>query len=321
MAIKNVFLKPISPSSGDFDKIEAHLIKIIKEELYLPLIAEMEEKEGVLENALDDLITAIRKGRISYHQGKFTGKFSSLISKELKKLGAKWDKKSSSWKLEAKKLPFGIKEAIDLSEAKFKKILEKVDKFLAQFSPKAITSRLSIKDMFKTIIGNTEEKFQSSVKGLVVPPNLTPERQAILAEQHTHNLELGIQDFTAKETAKLREWIQEKSFAGLRRETMISSIQRSYGVTHSKAKFLARQEVMLLTNTYKETRYKEAGINEYKWRCVVGSPNHPVRPWHKIHDGKIFSFDNPPQTDEKGGHKNPGHDYNCRCQSVPLVKF
>jgi SPP1 gp7 family putative phage head morphogenesis protein len=95
-------------------------------------------------------------------------------------------------------------------------------------------------------------------------------------------------------------------------------------VSANKAKFLARQETSLMTTKLKETRYREAGVNEYKWKTVAGSKLHPVRPSHKILEGRIFRWDDPPITTPPGEavrRNNPGQDYNCRCFAQPIVRF
>ena len=56
---------------------------------------------------------------------------------------------------------------------------------------------------------------------------------------------------------------------------------------------------------------KQAGItDQYIWRTRC---DERVRPSHRINDGRIFSWSDPPAT----GH--PGDDYNCRCEAVPFV--
>ena len=77
---------------------------------------------------------------------------------------------------------------------------------------------------------------------------------------------------------------------------------------------------------YKQVRYQSAGVNQYKWKCVVGSPNHPVRPMHaelgkRSDKGELFTWDNPPIVDSKGDRKNPGQDFGCRCVAIPVVTF
>lgn len=122
---------------------------------------------------------------------------------------------------------------------------------------------------------------------------------------------------------KLRKQVMAAAFRGNRYDALVKTIQRSYGVTVSKAKFLAHQETNLLMAKFKETRYTDAGIVEYRWRCVTGSKLHPVRPSHKALDGKIFRFDDPPITtppSEAPRRNNPGEDYGCRCTAVPVVR-
>jgi SPP1 gp7 family putative phage head morphogenesis protein len=99
-------------------------------------------------------------------------------------------------------------------------------------------------------------------------------------------------------------------------------IRESFGVTEKKAKFLARQETGLLMAKFKESRYTESGIHQYKWRCSAGSAKHPVRPSHKVLDGRVFRWDTPPITtapDEPQRRNNPGEDFNCRCVAIPIV--
>ncbi len=51
-----------------------------------------------------------------------------------------------------------------------------------------------------------------------------------------------------------------------------------------------------------------ANTERYVWRT---QRDERVRPSHRMNDGRIFSWSDPPST----GH--PGEDYNCRCEAVP----
>lgn len=53
---------------------------------------------------------------------------------------------------------------------------------------------------------------------------------------------------------------------------------------------------------------EERPATHYIWRT---SGDDKVRPSHAANNGKIFAWDNPPET----GH--PGEDYNCRCRAEP----
>ncbi|RQP06643.1 MAG: hypothetical protein D1H97_06655, partial [Paracoccus sp. BP8] len=56
---------------------------------------------------------------------------------------------------------------------------------------------------------------------------------------------------------------------------------------------------------------KQAGTTaRYVWRC---QGDHFVRPAHRANDGRVFAWDNPPDT------CHPGEDYNCRCAADPYI--
>jgi SPP1 gp7 family putative phage head morphogenesis protein len=55
----------------------------------------------------------------------------------------------------------------------------------------------------------------------------------------------------------------------------------------------------------------EQATTHYIWRT---SGDNKVRATHAANNGKIFAWDNPPET----GH--PGEDYNCRCTAEPYVQ-
>ena len=60
-----------------------------------------------------------------------------------------------------------------------------------------------------------------------------------------------------------------------------------------------------------EARHRQAGITHYRWQT---SEDERVRPTHAANNGKIFAWDDPPDTT---GH--PGDDILCRCTAVPVI--
>lgn len=314
-------LQPIREGIDDWEPLELKIAELFQKEIYLPILALLNAPKKVLKNSADPLVEAIEAGRIHFDRGMFRGKFNSSVSKELRKLGAKWDKKKSGFTLPLGKVPPDVRRAIELSESRFKKVLQAIDKKLSEMLPSQIADKLKATQIFDTVLWKVDTSFKSTIKNITVAPDLTPAAREKIAAEYNENMKLYIKDWTEKEILSLREKIQENNFSGLRYEGMIKTLQDSYGVSYNKAKFLARQETKLLTSKFKEARYTDAGIQEYKWQCVVGSPNHPVRPMHKRLDGKICRFDDPPIVDEKGNRKNPGEDYGCRCVARPIVRF
>lgn len=319
-------LKPIRETSQEYDEIEKKIKDLFKREIYIPLIKEFSDNAKSLKNSKEDLNRALQSGRLTYSKGKFSGKLNATLTKELKALGAKWDKSEQCFSLPYPQLPIDLRGAISLSTASFNKKLEMVDRKLASVVPEELASKLKISKLFDQTLWKMDSQFQRSVGNITVAPKLTDQAAKRIAEDWQSNMEIWIKDFSVKEIENLRGDIRKSFFAGNRYESAIETIQKSYGVTARKAKFLARQETALLMTTFKEERYQDAGINEYKWRAVAGTPLHPVRPMHKeLSDrskkGEIFRFDNPPVDDPNGSRHNPGQNYNCRCVAVPVVRF
>lgn len=326
---KEIELTPIIESLDDYAAIEDKIMVLYRRELYFPLLRQLKFPNKVLKNAIEPLVEAIQTGRITFSKGTFSGRFNASISKELKRLGAQWDRKTGTWKVSQSFLPIEVRSAISASDARFQEKLAEIDARLSALSPEIFAGKLRLSNNFDTLLFKTERNFSSSIKNITVAPQLSDEARRRVSEEWEKNLQLYIQDFTEKETSRLRKDVKEAVFSGNRYESLIGTIQKSYGVTQSKAKFLARQETSLLMTKFKQTRYEDAGVRKYKWTCVhmphqkKGAPYIPgeVRYSHGILNGKVFRWDQPPVVNEKGERKNPGQDYNCRCYAIPIVEF
>lgn len=326
---ETVDLTPIKEDPSDFDVLERAIRDNFKRTIYLPLIKAFGGNTKTLQNAAYTLIEAIRTGRVQFNQGKFTGKFSARISKDLQILGATWDRSTSSYRIRLEDLPYEYRAAITSSYVRFTQKLESLDKQMSQILPVEIADKLQVAKIFDTTLWKVERDVRKSMKRLSLGPTLNPAVRKKVAEEYETDLRKWVKDFTEKEILELRAKMKKTVLAGNRFESAVKTIQESYGVSVNKAKFLARQETGLLMSKYKEARYIDAGVTEYRWNCVAGSPNHPVRPRHRAladasKKGKVFRWDDPPITSEPGEparHNNPGQDFNCRCFATPIVRF
>ncbi len=312
-------LPPIKESTEDYEAVEEEIKRLFKLEIYFPLLKEFYMSRATLRNSLQDLASALNDGKITFSRGVFSGKFSANVSKELKKLGATFDRKTSSYRILQADLPYEIRHAISSSEIRFTEKLSRIDEKLAAVTPESLAEKLNVSKHFDRALWKVNKDFNSSVEGIAIPVNLSPEQRKRIAAEWSKNMQLWIKDFAEKEILDLRANMQKTVFSGNRFASAVKTIQESYGVTANKAKFLARQETSLLMTKFKQTRYQEAGVNYYIWGCVTGTSKHPVRPLHKKNEGKIFRWDSPPVVDEQGNRKNPGQDYNCRCFARPVV--
>jgi SPP1 gp7 family putative phage head morphogenesis protein len=72
-----------------------------------------------------------------------------------------------------------------------------------------------------------------------------------------------------------------------------------------------------LTSKFKQVKYESVGVSKYKWSIS----NVRTRPDHKALNGKVFSFDDPPISNTStGARNNPGEDFGCNCQAIPIIE-
>lgn len=328
--IQTIELKPIRSHPQEFEEVERAIKAHFKKRIYIPLIKEFHEPATALQNAPKSALwEALRSGRVTFNRGTFSGKFNASITKELKALGATWDRKEGAFKARLTDLPMETRNMISSTSAKFDEKIARIDAKLAQISPAEIAGSLKLESIFSKTLWKAEKDFQANVKNITVAPQISETAHRKIVDEWQTNMDLWINDFLEEEIFELRTNIKEAVFAGNRYESAISTIQKSYGVSANKAKFLARQETNLLVSTFHQARYQDAGIEEYTWHSVAGTPAHPVRPQHKAlaeasKRGKIYRWDDPPVTSEPGQperRNNPKQDFNCRCFAKPVVRF
>lgn len=303
------------------EAVDKYLVKFFRDEIYSPLLAELKDY-GKIQNSKLDLLRAIQQGRISYYRGVFSGSFNASITRELKKMGAKWSRKDGGvFRIHKSQLPSEVSMAISTAESSWLKKNDIIQKKLGSILSADIASKIDLTGLADKALFKVDGDIQKSYQGLVVSPELTEKNRIDIAKNYTNNMQYYIQQFTQEEVTKLRDKIKDNVFSGKRYDTMVKTIKASYGVSESKAQFLARQETKLLVAKFKESRYNEVGIDEYIWQTVVGSPAHPVREDHARLNGTRQRYSNPPVVNKKGDRKNPGEDFGCRCRDKPIVKF
>lgn len=322
-------LDPIFINYQVFDQVEARILKHFRDTIYLPVLAESKlPASDLLSNSgpadYQHLIQAINSGAVTFNRGQFSGKFNVRISRALHQIGARFDRKTQTFRLLTSELPDDLQAVVASSSASFAQKLRSVDERLAKILGENSENSVRFEDLFDKTIFQVDKEFRRNVRGISLTPELTDYQAKKISTEWQNNLDLWIQDFKAEQIQKLRTEVRQAVMAGNRYGSLIGSIQKSYEVSANKAKFLARQETKLMTTKYQESRYLEAGIPEYQWTCVTGTVAHPVRPWHKKLDGSHQRWDKPPVTTEPGQPErknNPGQDYNCRCYAIPLVRF
>ena len=114
---------------------------------------------------------------------------------------------------------------------------------------------------------------------------------------------------------RVRKMTLEGIIKGTRAETIAEKILETGNVTKSRAKMIARTEVSTTASELTRIRSKHIRSTNYYWRT---SEDGSVRESHKKMNGKICSWDDPPEV-EPGKHYHAGQYPNCRCYPEPII--
>lgn len=154
------------------------------------------------------------------------------------------------------------------------------------------------------------EKINRSVFGFDIFQN-EPWLEDQLKLFASQNAEL-IRSLASAELERVAGIVERGLQQGENFQTISTEIQKSFGISHRRAKLIARDQTTKLNASLTKLRQQELGIEEYEWQT---SGDERVRPTHKANDGKRFKWSKPPP---KTGH--PGHDVNCRCVALPVLE-
>lgn len=288
--------------------------KNITFELYVSIYKPLFDIMGITlkrQNAPFGLREALDAGTVWYEDGAFRGKFSAVVSKELRRIGATFDSKTKTYKIKQENIPVFHKTLILSGNEKDRNrkddVLEALEKVISGESQKIDFSNYST-----AIVSDLHTQFLVGIPtGLNVPMELTSWTAKKIMEEYIENLNTYSNKLKVDEMEKLREKVLEAVSQGYRSDKVADLIRTQYGQTKKHADFIARQETSLLVSKYREARYGEAGIERYMWYTAN---DERVRPDHAALDNHIFSWDSPPIVNRATGKRgNPGEDFNCRC--------
>ena len=100
--------------------------------------------------------------------------------------------------------------------------------------------------------------------------------------------------------------------AGTLNATLADELKKIKGVTDSRAKLIARDQLGKINSRLSQIRQQSLGITHYFWST---SHDERVRARHRRWDGDLIAWDNPPID----GH--PGQAIQCRCTAIPDLDF
>lgn len=316
--------QPVRPSY--WTDIERQLKEIFWQIVFKPVVALIEEANPqVTDRAIrltnageEDLRLALRAGKIQYADGVFSGQFSSATSRALRAMGAKLDSRRGIFRLAPAQVPAWVRAEAGAYHVRAKAVhdaaIKKLDEIKAGLSKAVQSFRVNP----ASSIDAFQRGFERVAKQLKIKPQLTDQSKQALVVDYTKNMDLWVQKFSEGMITDMREGVEENAMQGYRFDRLIAGIKAKYGVTTSKARFLARQETGLFVSKFRRERFSEAGVTHYIWRT---SHDERVRLRHRELDGKVFAYADPPivATVPTIRKANPGEDYLCRCVDRPIL--
>ncbi len=310
-------IAPVIFSQKYYRGIEKRINEVWWKIFYEPILAILRDDDrGELSNAPDDVIAAaIRSGRVEYHQGVISGRYSGKLSAALKKAGAVYDGRSKTWRIDSP--PASVQIAAAEASSKASRMQRRIAKALDDIDAIDILDEADLMSDYERETVRMTGDVNRTIQAVAIPPELSAAAAKAIARDWSRNLELYIQEWTAANIYDLREKVEANALRGQRAENLVKLIQDNYSTSRAKARFLARQETSLLMSKIKQQQYAGVGIKKYVWS---GADDERERPDHRALNGKVFSFSDPPITDQRtGARNNPGEDYGCRCVAKPIL--
>jgi len=195
-----------------------------------------------------------------------------------------------------------------------KRIKEAVDRAVARFSQEATGPRL---ERLARKVGEDTGRFHEkelnkqlrATLGIELPV-FEPKMQARL-DLFTERNVAYIETISTKYFDGVKKLVLGAVETGQRHEELAKEIKDLTGVAESDAKRVARDQVGKFFGALNQVRQQDLGINTYIWRT---SQDNRVREEHEAREGKVFSWDDPPED----GH--PGQPIQCRCYPEPNIQ-
>lgn len=311
-------MRPMPLKESYYLPIMREIAAIFYDVLYKPLIEDVREYSDLkvsLSNASDPLADALASGRVWYEDGAVRGDFNAAISHKLRSIGAVYDRRSKSWRIEQDKIGVTYSSSMAMAQTRYAALQQQMLMTIDKMGIASIDVVARAKDKYKQTIEWIGDDWDKAIKGVTISPHLTEEGEQAFAERYANDLSKFIKGWTDEEIGKLRNLVADNQ--GRRAESLAKIIEERYSVSQRKAKFLARQETTLMMSEYKIQRGKMAGSPGYIWR---GAMDERERQSHRALEGKFISWDNPPIVEPNGRRAHAGEDFGCRCTMVITFK-
>lgn len=126
---------------------------------------------------------------------------------------------------------------------------------------------------------------------------------AMAREANINLVEKGTKDFIEQ----VRALFTDPDTLGLTALELKDMLRERAEVSESRAELIARDQTLKLNRQISATRQQNAGVTKFWWST---SRDERVRDTHEVLEGKVFSWDDPPEEID---------DINCRCAQIPIT--
>lgn len=99
--------------------------------------------------------------------------------------------------------------------------------------------------------------------------------------------------------------------SGQLNKTLAEELQKIHAITRNRAQLIATDQMAKINSRLGQIRQQKMGVTHYTWST---SRDERVRHSHRLRDGQIFAWDNPPDD----GHA--GMAIRCRCVAIPYTE-
>ena len=193
-------LRPVEVSEYYINRVASGMSKYFWDNIFKEIFDIL--KDNTVSNSKDDVINALRIGRIWYEKGAFRGKFNNAISTTLEQLGAKF--RNGAYYISKTSIPFEYVTVIDFVAAQGVAKANRISDFLAGLG--SILSGISLKSYIEAtvdlmyrklqldIVKSAQEKKVPVIELGIVQPSVTfpkTKKERLKRESEQLGLDLG----------------------------------------------------------------------------------------------------------------------------------
>jgi SPP1 gp7 family putative phage head morphogenesis protein len=172
----------------------------------------------------------------------------------------------------------------------------------------------AVQTAFDEMADDVDSNAEEGLKLIGIAPRAVAGLASVIDHARAENVRL-ITRASTDMLAKVRRVLEEGE--GERPETIRDRLAQLDGISRRRGMLIARDQTGKLNAAMVQHRARAAGLSKYRWS---GALDERERPMHLALEGQVFSWDDPPVTNEDEERNHPGEDYQCRCVPLPFIE-